>query len=248
MTTILSVDWDYFFPPLDAYNWDYFESRFNFDGAWQIRAFDVHPDNGRPAPLDHMPRKEYKTFWDTHCTLAWNGIPVYVAESHVDIMTPLTAMTDMLHVINFDAHHDCGYASRFSAPDHLCCGAWVRAVWREHKERFWRYDLVYPEWRRNHPEEFDVIPALQNIMSRHYGPFDPNSPMPKYIPDMIFVCRSGCWSPPWADYEWLDFLTRVRPSMPIQFLDQEARYMRTLTQQYALEMAFGGAGQDEKNT
>ena len=60
------------------------------------------------------------------------------------------------------------------------------------------YTLVYPQWRLAEPEA--ELPMPEGL------DFDYVYEMPEIEEiDMVFICRSGSWTPTWCDDEWERF-------------------------------------------
>jgi len=194
---ILSVDWDFFFPNIDGYDWGHHEeSAFLYEAVWSIRAgnhdmFGKHAlatDAVRPDP------KKLRGFWQKAC----GGTTAFLAicESHKAMYEWVTAnqrAMSNLSITNYDSHHDFGYRKDNSKLD---CGNWAKHLLQE--RRLKEYHVVYPEWRKDHPESF---PTTERPTSIRYG-----------MPDKtecytgVFICRSSCWTPTWADKEWTKFI------------------------------------------
>lgn len=174
---VLSVDWDYFYPNDDNYDWGASEkSSFFFDAIWALRVADVNLLTGKPILQEYRPRGT-KNFWSQ----VRNKPLLFIADSHKDLYSLLIEPSV---VVNYDAHHDFGYE------DHgdVGCDNWARIA----KERglITEYHLIYPVWRKLETETDTLNPGITSV---RYSPPTPS----KY--DFIFVCRSGAWTPPWHD-------------------------------------------------
>ena len=195
---ILSVDWDYWFPNTINFDWGHRESMFFIETIWSMRAGCRDIITGDWA-LDVMkPRKQYKRFWDNYV----DGSPEYlvVAESHLSILEMLrsrrrNSMVEDEHVTiwNFDAHHDLGYGMTEEN-----CGNWAM---KAHAEGLMdEYKLVYPQWRFVGPECAE-IPVPEGLQFEYF--YEP--PEIDGV-DMVFICRSGSWTPTWCDAAWMKFI------------------------------------------
>lgn len=179
---ILSVDWDYFFPDEFDFDWSHTERMaFMLEGIWYIRAYS-HSMKGDLA-IDVFNPKIPDNFWKKVCPR--KPYLLAVAESHEDLAK---LITDGDIVYNFDAHHDCGYHS-----DELDCGSWAKS------DKISEYHLIYPSWRMKASEGNNCI---LRPMTVHY---DIPTELPRF--HMVFVCRSSAWTPPWADKQWMDFVS-----------------------------------------
>jgi hypothetical protein len=188
---LLSVDWDFFFPCADWYDWGHSENKALFlEWIWQVRSGNVHLQTGKLA-LDHfVPReRELSTFWNTVCP---KTNLLIIADSHSDIQIIL--QMGGWKVWNFDAHHDIRYGKREKNPKYRCDN-WVDVGRR--KKKIDEYNLIYPKWRKKDketiPEKFPV-----NVF---YG-------IPDDLPEFnaVFICRSSAWIPTWWDARWIKFI------------------------------------------
>lgn len=156
-----------------------------------------------------------KDFISTHC----HDIPVIVKDSHGAIWDSITkyGSTDtFIEVINIDFHHDA-YVNDMSYVD---CGNWVNCLF-ENRPRA-------PRNKRNKDSHNRNPRALKNKDSHYYWiarkDSDDRVPMEvqqlNYIVkkdlnflktlddfecDLLFICRSGFWSPPHMDNEFMNF-------------------------------------------
>lgn len=117
---------------------------------------------------------------------------VYIAESHADIFNPVKCMTreftEEFELINIDHHHDCyGYGIGANSP--VDCGNWLNKVIEQ------SHDNAHVNWVKNPDSEEWRLGDLTPVTLRqidHRQPFD-----------MVFLCRSGMWSPPHLDKHFL---------------------------------------------
>lgn len=113
--TLLSVDWDFFFPnPFDGarmpgenlllWDWNKRESPFHIETIWTSRAAGFLA-NGLPLPQLHPSHTIFarRFRFSPHTKL-------YLAESHSQAVRPEIRL-GVNRVMSFDAHHDCGYGS-----------------------------------------------------------------------------------------------------------------------------------------
>lgn len=117
---------------------------------------------------------------------------MYVAESHL-MLWHLISKYPECDIVSLDAHHDCGYAeSRISRIE--------SSNWAEAALRFGFINslkLYYPEWRRDLAEG---VPKKEPTAVKFGLPR-------RQSYDLVFVCRSGAWTPPWYDPEFWEFVT-----------------------------------------
>jgi len=189
--SILSIDWDWFFPNVGPYDWTHNEENpLFFETIWSLRPGSMHiMDPTRVAVEEIRPdRALLDGFWER--TVKMIPMALFVAESHLDLyrIVSESIRPKRVEVVNFDAHHDTGYGLG-AKPN---CGNWAEHFHKEKKLA--RYEVVYPPWRKAEPE--GKMPRFVKVIE----------PPPARRYDFVFVCRSGCWTPTWADREWLDFI------------------------------------------
>jgi hypothetical protein len=200
--SILSVDWDYFFPNLHHFDWGFNEKlSVFFEAIWELRAYqDLYSaSNGivkdkESRIIDYaVPRvDEVKSFWDTVCPVPPLGL--VIAETHES----LYEMADFWpsgSIWNFDAHHDLGYDKGEDGN----CGNWAKRLFDEGYFDQSEYRIIYPKWRKKDPER-TPYEVPENVVIK-YG-------MPKRLPYFryVFICRSSVWTPSWCDDLWMEFI------------------------------------------
>ncbi len=192
---ILSVDWDYFFPETDQFDWGHRESQFFTESIWGMRAGCTSMVSGKAAIDIMRPRRSYVRFWDNF------DMPpdhIIIAESHLSLLQAIQEQDIKdLEVWNFDAHHDLGYGMKEAN-----CGNWaLKAVEEGYISS---YKLVYPSWRYSHPEA--EIPRLPGLDFEHFYEI----PDIRGSIDVVFICRSGSWTPTWCDAHWCKFINEFK--------------------------------------
>lgn len=182
---VLSIDWDYFFPDSLNYDWGANEESFlMYEFIWSIRYNAINLISKEVAHESYVVNNErLKEFKKQK----WKAKKSVIVDSHKDIFSVLDK--DSI-VWNFDAHHDAGYHKK----EVLDCGNWVergrvKGVIKE-------YNLVYPPWRKKGKEPKPIC----RLDKTYYVP--PTIPISF---DLVFLCRSSCWTPPWADAAFLAF-------------------------------------------
>jgi hypothetical protein len=197
---MLSVDWDYFYPSSEWYDWGaYEENPIFFEFIWNTRASAVHTDG--TSVIDHMKPTGHLEFWDKVLT----GPPIIlcIAESHKDALEIMGQFRGV-EVHNYDAHHDLGYRKN----PKYDCGSWAYHGLK--RKVFSKYKLIYPEWRK-HEDEAKPAWTKKFEITKEITPDE-------Y--DIVFICRSGCWTPAWYDHEWLKFVEYFK-KYPILWRDKK---------------------------
>lgn len=199
---LLSVDWDYFVPSIDLEfagdstarvpyavgTGEYFSDDM-LDALWDTRTATLL---ARHIPLPGTSGEE-TGFWDRFSVA--RDASLYYADSHAQA-AGIERRMEVDEVWNYDAHHDCGYEGSVDDVDRL---GWVGcANWMcYYSLRGAALHLRYPRWRvdaaaRELPPRCPVDRALDG---------DPTSTF-----DVLFVARSGAWTPPWLDHAFDAFL------------------------------------------
>ena len=194
---ILSVDWDYFYPDSSPYDWGARESPFFITELWKLRVADVNLLTQVPALKEYVP-KVPRGFWKK---IVSNKPDLYVDDSHKDIF-PLLEKGSI--VTNLDAHHDFGYEQLAE----LSCDNWAKIALD--KGILKEYHLVYPAWRRAEDESENLKAGVASISYELPA---------KQDYDLIFVCRSGAWTPPWHDLTFSNFVGKAPRRYFLQAID-----------------------------
>lgn len=199
---ILSIDWDYFFPNVDEYDWGHSESNpLFFEQVWPTRA-DCLGFLNRKVAFDHVRPRINEIHQLLRRLDTSNVQQLVLAESHKTLLD-YVGTNRHLHVTNIDAHHDWHYGT-VTEPN---CGNW--AGWLEHLGQLKTYRLFYPEWSKEiaeFREACDCPWGSSRKVQVNYG----LPPAQHLQPDLIFACRSSCWTPSWADDQWMDLSTNLQ--------------------------------------
>lgn len=183
---VLSIDWDYFFPDPSWFDWSHNEeSSLLYEMVWATRPGTHNLKTGARAVNAFVPdRALLDGFWDRTIVPDHLIFKLVIAESHKTLGEELLKMGLTYDITNFDQHHDMGYDER---PE-MDCGNWAKHVLKACPGSTYR--VVYPPWRKGEPEGSRKVPT---------------SKPRRVAPDILFICRSSCWTPSWADEEWLKF-------------------------------------------
>ena len=202
---ILSIDWDYFFPDPSNYDWGLNEGSTEimksvydhiiWSHRWNnIKVFGKNKGSHKALDYYKPDLEKLKDFWEK--IIIGEPKRIIIADSHLElyyIINDLSSMgADIKEVVNIDAHHDYGYEQLLEVD----CGNWAYFITDIVED----YYLYYPEWRIQREEE--CINSLEGII--YYG-----LPKPDNY-DLIFLCRSSGWTPPWSDNVFLYFIKKLR--------------------------------------
>lgn len=224
MKTILSIDWDFFFPSIAEYDWQMDESReIYYESIWLFRwgnrsvfSYSNLEKRKKVNQVMHPNQKLLKNFWPNVIPLSYlfnnKKLIIYIVDSHSKIKDLIKE--DKSYIIyNFDQHHDMFYHNKMK----LCCDNWGWIF----KDNISQYHLFYPNWREEETES-NISRVKKHITSINYG-----LPNELITPDYIFICRSSCWTPPWSDKQWANFIsifTRSKKSIIENYVSRERHF------------------------
>jgi hypothetical protein len=218
MIKVLSVDWDFFYPDSSWYDWgSHEENPMCYELLWHTRSSSKTRE-GEMA-VNHYNPSGTETFWDQILDTD-NLSHICITESHRRCYDLLRSLRG-LELVNFDAHHDYGYQQKKK----LDCSNW--AFFCKKKKIISEYRLIYPTWRKEMPENDRKFkfPVSYELPKKE-----------KY--NIVFVCRSPCWTPPWADDKWLQFTKDlVGRSDEATNVQNDAEKARNLTMEQAQKEA-----------
>ena len=182
MKTLLTVDWDFFVPVNPMLDLAHREAPIFLNMLWKARSGlrSIIKTNGTE-----------KDFWGRLGGLADGAGPTWVSDSHLFAFSLLAGID---HVILVDAHHDCWDQARKGEVE---CSDWLRVWLKGGKRR--KATWICPDWSK---DSFQVPEDLCDKLTRQSLS---DSWGVKHI-DRVHVCRSGCWTPPWTDREFIEFV------------------------------------------
>lgn len=200
---LLSVDFDAFFPTGETrkdewqlWDWGGHDEDFPWylsTSIWATRAATFTQAN-KPLPKTDGKEREFwpRVTFQPHAQL-------YFADTHA-LGAHEEVMQGVTEVVNYDAHHDCGYKplKAYASRTRLRydCGSWLLPYALVNKAKV---RVIYPAWKPHAmtKEPDPVIPAERVV--------DPGGPIEGAF-DRVFVCRSGAWVPPWVEDAFWEFL------------------------------------------
>lgn len=222
---VVTIDWDYFFPNIDAFDWGHSEhNAFFYEIIWSTRPNNrsLSGSNVGQRAIDVVHIHQKRLDYIKGLIEEWNPFLIYVAESHklaYDVCSQLDLRK--IDLWNLDAHHDTGYKGSTKSAS---CENWVTCLRQE--KRLKSYNLIYPEWRKDAPEGKPKIKtAIQYDL--------PKIPSPQ----ALFICRSPAWTPSWADHEWIAFLKLIQEKTTFQVLQDLIWRERQPTLEQAKQLA-----------
>lgn len=191
--TGITIDWDFFVPEDPQWDIQHAESLMYLQMLWEARC----------GLVDLIKLHESAhTFWDWLLDLLeLHDASMTVSDSHAWVFRdPYLLHAD--RIVLFDQHHDCWPREKDDAEQDLIrCHTWARAWLEANKDRelIW----VYPDWQDPNDYEMqdDIRPRViltpQSLVTQETFGDDISG---------IHICRSGCWTPPWLDHDFIKFV------------------------------------------
>lgn len=192
--TLLTVDWDYFTPlvpedkPLGEalleHDFGHQESLLFLKDMWKARY--IHKDSLQTNGLE-------RDFWGALPLAVRTDVQTSVSDSHAYV-TDLIFNYDeppIDQLVLVDAHHDVFCEAD---PNKFDCGNWLDLVLQNMPwvEVFW----IQASWSKR----------VLSLPERYKGRVvEGEWPSNGSIRD-IHICRSGCWTPPWLDHKFVEFV------------------------------------------
>lgn len=202
---ILSVDWDYFFPDFNQYDWGAREddSFLFFEKIWYSRVYHINLFTKQSVLDECMPDQDLlKDFWQKYCKK--HPKRLIITDQHRDIFSIFKFWGQAKCVVNFDQHFDWKHEKLCKEPQ-SCCWAyyamrkglmkdysWIPSPWVA-KEYLWT------------EKGFDEEITKKCIVKDIKGFKDIN--LSDICFDLVFICRSSAWTSPWADDKFLEFIS-----------------------------------------
>lgn len=185
MLHVLSIDWDYF---IDA------------DVAQRLQHFPDVPNEKYPPSLqNYIWTSRYAgddellnigvipAAYALSKTLRHMDIPnLYICDSHTWAYAFIAqhlaqAGTQQVDLLNIDYHHDC---RKNTEP--IDCGNWLSALMETCRGK-WRWLGWKDSCKQGKPRNLKFLTAFQTAL------------LTNVAWDVVFICRSGMWSPPHLD-------------------------------------------------
>lgn len=223
----LSVDWDYFCRQPKAW-WDTGASeKLGADvTTWAVRATlsRIYGTDIRSTTSLRHAAPSPGCFWDAleRFGMTFDQVEVIgVRESHKHAYGLFRGQqTENVELVNFDAHHDLLYASKFFATalekSKADCGNWHMLTLLRYPKL--RSVTIYPHWKgwaewnktlqvlRDCSKGDEIVKFLHRQTRANVWP---RVKLPQGRVEKVFICRSGAWTPPWHDRAFLRFVESV---------------------------------------
>lgn len=195
---ILSIDFDYFVNPTPLQRGRYFPDGGRemsdllnttiWSGAYALSAIATKRfANKKDSLLDvELLKEPLKAVHDI--IMSQGNICCMVADSHAHAYDFIQNNYDgsVTELYNVDFHHDT-----YNVDEEVNCGNWLRRLLEE--------GIVDEAYWVNQPD---------SGMEDNLAKVIPFSKLPKTEYDLVYVCRSGWWTPPHMDKEFIEQLAR----------------------------------------
>nr|WP_207754269.1 arginase [Caldicoprobacter guelmensis] len=215
---LLSIDWDYFICS-KASEYSYIENSKSILDAWYKRYF-IFRKQGKDLQRLYSLSPEIRDFWmKVKQKFAIEPkVKVYISDSHV-ISYKVAKESRCSEVYLFDAHADLGYGGLASLNFELNCANWLGKLLKE--KIIQRANIIYSPYAFEKPHDFREINAIYDVKYLRWE----NIPTGIEVV-AVHICRSGAWTPPWYDANFLNFIQDSGLSN-IEFIDFKVRNWNT---------------------
>ena len=199
---LLSVDWDYFILNKDRSFGSYLENKRTTVDLWYKRYIQCRKRN--ESLYNYFKLDSYfNIFWDKIRKIFTldNRINVYVSDSHkISYYIAKNFSCDTVYL--FDAHADLGYtADNFSAFE-VNCSNWLGKLLVEGIVK--KAYIIHSPYTYEKPDDFKHMNSKFDIV--YLQPEDLNTKIKVFT---LHICRSGAWTPPWYDNEFMEFINNL---------------------------------------
>lgn len=208
----LSIDWDYFVPEDPMLDMGHSENGFFINYIWVPRAAGLLAGGVNYKEKIKTNGKE-KVFWEEiRKVFDIDNALVVLTESHA-AMHQISLETEIDEVYSFDAHADLSYDRHGEDfQGEIDCGNWLGHL--VSKEDIRKGYIIYSEETNERPEG-DFKDLLENKALKNkveflkYDDLVKNNDGEKITVNLIHICRSGAWCPPWLDRDFYAFVERL---------------------------------------
>lgn len=191
--TGITIDWDFFVPEDPQWDIQHAESLMYLNMLWEARL----------GLVDLIKLHEsVRTFWDWLLGLLdIHDTSMTISDSHAWVFRdPYILHSD--RIVLFDQHHDCWAREKDDVANNVIrCHTWARAWLEADEER--EFVWVHPDWLDLDlmPLDFAIAPRIQVVAHKDVTKETLGEDLAS-----IHICRSGCWTPPWLDPDFIKFV------------------------------------------
>lgn len=238
---VLSVDWDYLVNATEEERLEMFPDGGNedlpqtiLDLVWSSR-YAQFPDLSK-IQVDFPALKIIKKFIQSHKTLKTQGL---VTDSHkylYDMVSKAHKKGQPINLINIDHHHDCYGSGQLPEID---CGNWmIQMVENRYNRLVSPQDISYTWIKR---EDSDCEEFSKRFNWGKSASIDYLNSVEGFTIDLLFICRSGVWSPPHLDKQFIKFVEEMVYDLPFYHIQPEVaetRYTDQFVNNFQIELEF----------
>lgn len=196
---LLSIDWDYFMPYIKNWNGSCIENNRSFIKQWYIKYFE-----GKMHGVDVIERfnvgRQLSYFWDLiyrHFKFT-RDVKVIVSDSH-KLSYDIAKKNSCSEVFLFDSHSDLGYGGLNSLKFEINCANWLGKLLSE--SVIDKAHIIYSPYTNENPEDFKDINSKFNVKYQETDELKSDINI-----NVVHICRSGAWTPPWLDGKFITFI------------------------------------------
>lgn len=238
---VVSIDWDYLVNASEEERLEMFPDggnenlpRFVLDMIWMSR-YAQHEELSKIS-VDELALETVQSFVNSHKTLRTRCL---ITDSHkhlYEMVSKSLKKGQPLNIINIDYHHDCYGSAQLPEVD---CGNWmIQMVENRHNKLVSPQEVSYTWVKRNDSDcgEFSNRFDWGKSVS-----IDFLKSIEGFTIDLLFICRSGVWSPPHLDEAFVQMTkTLVADLSHCQFESgiEETRYTEQFVKNYEIEFEF----------
>lgn len=215
--SLLSIDWDYFISTENQEILSSVENNRTIIDEWYKRYFKMD-SRGIDIYKYYRLSNEVETFWDKIKQIFRidENTKVFVSDSH-KLSYDIAKKFNCKKVYLFDAHSDLGYGGLPSLKFEVNCANWLGHLLKQ--EQIIEANIIYSPYTNERPEYFEQMNKLFNIKYLKIKDLIDLST------NVIHICRSGAWSPPWYDKDFIRFVKAL--NIPFKVIDCPNRRWKT---------------------
>lgn len=202
VASLLSIDWDYFISAENQEITSSVENKRTIHDLWYKKYFQ-YKSFGKDFEKSFFLSKDVDQFWNKIKQIfRWDQqVRIYVSDSHA-LSYKIAEKFEVDEVYLFDAHSDLGYGGLASLQFNVNCANWLGKLLQNRIIQ--KAYIIYSPFTKEKPEFFNEINKAFNIQ---YLKFEDLYEGIKT--NVIHICRSGAWSPPWLDGKFVEFVRAI---------------------------------------
>lgn len=207
---VLSIDWDYFIDATAGERSDLFPDGGNENFPYSLQdiiwsshyatdeILKIKTDTSAIRKLKKVLKKQF-------------GLMYMIMDSHKHAYDFIISACeefgyDSLNLVNIDYHHDV-----YSNGDAVDCGNWLAKIIQYYKGTDSKFT-----WIARSDSDMDLGPSLDECEDTLECTEDLNI-ISEYQWDVVFICRSGMWSPPHLDKNFKDAFKWILDEQPARY-------------------------------